>query len=210
VIEELLAKMEFGNRTLPPQGKKPTAWSQSDLAAVREHYPRGGSPEVLKHLPTPRTIRAIQEQAALMDLSAPGRWTRELDAIVLEHYTAKGADEVAILTGRTVFAVRRRAAALGIRADRSRAGVIRWAKQERKPNPAKAAPKRQKINNPALTVMKPRDRKPKPAPWHGEVDMSRAKVTIAPPFVDRRFVPDGPVRSVVDSAQCRAWAMAAA
>ena len=38
---------------------------------------------------------------------------------------------------------------------------------------------------------------------------SDTKVTIAPPFIDRRFACVGSVPSVIDSSQCRPWAMAA-
>jgi hypothetical protein len=37
---------------------------------------------------------------------------------------------------------------------------------------------------------------------------AQTKITIAPPFVDKRWLPDEVTR-VVDPAQCRAWALAA-
>ena len=182
--------------------KTPQPWSESDRTAVRTYYPLGGSLEVQRHLSVPRSIGSIQDQARLMGLSAPERyWTPAQDAIIIAHYTADGAEVVAEKTGRSVYSVRRRASLLKVPADRKRAGVIRWAKQERKPNP----PKPRKVPKP-LWVMRERDKRPKVVQLQGEARItSETRVTIAPPFVDRRFTPEGPVRRVVDSAQCRAW-----
>jgi hypothetical protein len=177
-------------------------WSETDRAIVRTHYPLGGSFAVQRHLSVPRSIGSIHYQAQQMHLCAPERWTPEQDAVIVRFYTSQGGKFVAEQTGRSVLAVARRAAKLKIPADRSRAAAVRWEKQDRKPNP----PKPRKVNKP-LTVMRERDKQTKAVMLRGEADMSRAKVTIAPPFVDRRFVPDGPVRRVVDSSQCRAWAV---
>ena len=189
--------------------KNPPPWSEADRQAVRTYYPLGGSPEVLKHLSIPRSNRSIQEQAALLNLSAPGRWTDELDNIIRARYTTEGAEVVAEQTGRTTLAVRRRAAILGVKADLHLSGLRRYQKHPKKPNPPKVKPKRaRKANNPGLTVMAKRDRAPQ-VRLEGEPKItSDTKVTIAPPFVDRRFAPSGPVPRVVDSGRCRAWARA--
>jgi hypothetical protein len=182
--------------------KKPQPWSDADRAIVRTHYPLGGSIEVQQHLSMPRSIHSIQDQAQQMDLSAPERWTPALDAILVECYTSEGAKSVAEKTGRSVSSVCRRAAKLKVPADRSRAAAVRWAKQERKPNP----PKARKVNAP-MTVVRARDKRPKPVQLQGEARItSETRVTIAPPFVDRRFMPTGPVPRVVDAAKCRTWA----
>ena len=199
MIQYMLEKMELGTRPVPPQGTKPNAWTDADRELVRTLYPIGGTPEVRKHLPN-RTVRAIQEQAALMHVSAPGRWSAEQDACIREHYTLQGGEAVAKMTGRTTFAVRRRAAILDVPADRHLSGKRKYKAQVNKPNP----PKEKKFK--PLTVMRARDKRPKVVPLQGEVDLSKAVYTIAEPFVDRRFMPDGPVASVVNPEQCRAWA----
>lgn len=63
----------------------------------------------------------------------------------------------------------------------------------------------------ALTVMRKSAKKPAQTPQLvGEPIITSATiVTIAAPFVDRRFAPDGPVSRVVDSADCREWVRAA-
>ena len=117
---------------------KPRAWTDADLAALREHYPIGGSPAVKLHV-AGRSTRAIQNQAHLMGLTTQCLWWDEAgDALVREHYTDKGAAAVSEMTGRTVLAVRRRAQVLGIKADKARAGRMRvekLKKEKRMPKP---------------------------------------------------------------------------
>ena len=180
------------------RGKKPPAWSEAEMAAVREHYSAGGSKAVLPFVPG-RSIRAIQNQAHLMKLFAPQEtwWSAQEDALLREHYATKGSAAVGQMIGRTEMAVRHRAQTLKVRGSKF---------HMRKP------PKEPKKRAPASTVLRKSAKQPEPAPrLSGDpIITSATRVTIAPAFVDRRFVPTGPLPRVVDSQACRDWAKAAA
>jgi hypothetical protein len=168
------------------------AWTDADLAAVREHYPLGGSQAVLKHV-SGRSIRAIQNQASLLRLVAPDKdlWTPAQDAVLREHYARSGARAVAAMIGRTVQGVRRRATVLKVSGSNRRPRPEQRKEKAPKPNPIRAL------------------RKPAAKPTRGMVGepiiTSATRVTICPHGEDTRFLPDGPVPRVVDSAECRGW-----
>ena len=123
-------------------------------------------------------------------------WTPEMDQLILQHYTSKGGLAVAAMTGRTAKAVRRRAAKLGVSSDKSATARRRIEDRLRVTVG----------NSPSITVIRKRQHQPK---MIGEAEVtSDTKVTIAAPFVDRRWAVAGKVPSVVDSSQCRAWARA--
>lgn len=180
------------------RGKKPPAWSDAEMAAVREHYSAGGSKAVLPFVPG-RSIRAIQNQAHLMKLSAPQEtwWSAQEDALLREHYATKGGAAVGQMIGRTEMAVRRRAQTLKVRGSKF---------HMRKP------PKEPKKRAPAPTVLRKAAKVKQETPrLSGEaIITSTTRVTIAPAFVDRRFAPSGPPPRVVDSDACRDWAKVAA
>jgi hypothetical protein len=196
--------MELGNRPAARQGAKPNAWTAAEDAVMHQHYPVGGWAAVEPLLPG-RSRKGVYLRAATLNLHSHlgrGKWTPAEDAVLVAHYTDKGAAHIAEQIGRTVLSVRYRASFLGIQADRARAGRARVA-----------AVKREKVIKGAknLTYFPPKaKRKPTAIALQGEARITSAtKITIAPPFVDRRFLPDGPVPSVVDSGQCRDWARAA-
>ena len=206
-IKDAAAKMQFGTRPQRNHGLKPNAWTAAECEAVRTHYLNGGATEVLKWVN--RSRHAINCQAAKLGVKTNLRaadhwgWSQDQDAALIRHYSAKGAEYVSGLTGRSVLAVRHRAAKLGVRADKSIAAKARYAVQPNKPNPAKRGPKPK-----GITL---RDRnKPRFEPMTGEPKITAdTKITIAAPFVDRRWIPDH-VAHVVDSEDCRDWARAAA
>lgn len=180
------------------RGKKPPAWSEAEMAAIREHYNAGGSKAVLPFVPG-RSIRAIQNQAHLMKLSAPKEmwWSAQEDALLREHYATKGGAAVGQMIGRTEMAVRHRAQVLKVRGSKA---------HMRKP------PEEPKKRAPAPTVLRKTEKAKQEAPrLSGEpIITSATRVTIAPAFVDRRFAPSGPLPSVVDPEDCRDWARSAA
>jgi hypothetical protein len=204
-IADLAAKMELGTLPVRKQGIKPNAWTEAENQILREGYPQGGSVAVM-HLLHRRTRKGVNCQAAKLGLRNVNNvriqdWTEAQLAGVRDHYTAKGARYVSDLIGRSVFAVRHKAADMGIPADKSLAGKVRH-EQQRKPTPPKPR------HGPKMVVM----RKPEKKPAHGftgeEIRTRNTKITIAPPFVDKRWASEH-VPSVVDSEQCRAWALAA-
>jgi hypothetical protein len=202
-IAELTAKMQHGTRPVKKQGIKPNAWTEAENAVMLKFYVTGGASAVMKLVQ--RSRKAINCQAGKLGIKTTPRmaeweWSKDQDRAIIHHYQAKGGAYVVELTGRSIFAVRRRAAYLGIRADKSLAAKVRYAKQKQKPNPPKLiAPKAGK----KFTVMPPKARF---SPLVGEPRItSQTKITIAPPFVDKRWIPDH-VPSVVDSSKCRSWA----
>ena len=181
--------------------KKPNEWSEQEDALMRQHYPVGGLRAVAPFLPG-RSSKAVHMRARFLEVRShlgPGQWTDSEDAVLREHYTAQGAAYVGERIGRTVLSVRHRAGVLGVKADKARAGRCRVA----------AVKARKQAAGELIVAAPSKKAKPKPAPvqWaNQQADTSKAKKTIAPPFVDRRFTATGPVQRVVDSRECRAWA----
>jgi hypothetical protein len=184
-------------------GKKPNAWTQYELNVLADHYLTGGAVEVSKRIN--RSKKAIQTQAGLMGLAMirADWWTAEEDDFLKANYFQKGGIYVSQQLGRSPTAVRKRAVVLGVPADKHRTAVGRYAEQKVKPNPSK------KGIGPKMTVVRERDKKASAPKLEGEpIVTADTKVTIAPPFVDRRWLPDSVVR-VVDPDNCREWARAA-
>lgn len=105
-------------------------WTTTELAAVREHYPRGGVEACLPHVQ--RNRQSIYQRAAAMGLHAPGysgareRWPNdpELDERIRrlhEHPLQRGAiRDFAECVGRPCWYVSRRARELGLKTPRFR------------------------------------------------------------------------------------------
>ena len=172
---------------------KPELWSDEDNAVLRKVYLKGGPSAVIPLLSKPRTIKGVCERALRMGLTRPPDWDDREKAIVLEHYTLKGSSYCAsLLPGRTLSSVRSMAMALGVRVIRK---GLKHSKPKAKPEPEK--------------VVKLLKSAPAQKPRNGLVGepiiTSDTKVTIAPPFVDRRWTADR-VERVVDSLGCREWA----
>lgn len=176
-------------------------WTPDECEIVRQHYPAGGSAEVLKLLPN-RTLKAVQGQARRLGLPMRAKnWPAEHDELLRQHYRARGGLVVAEMTGRSVVAVQTRARILGVRADRAAEASRRMLAKTTQNNVPHA---QTRIGGPALQVKRERV-KSRPMLTGDAIITSETKVTIAPPFVDRRWLPDVVVR-VVDSSECREWA----
>jgi hypothetical protein len=163
-------------------------WTGAENALMLEHYQSGGVAQMRQMLLT-RTPQAIHAQAAKLGLSILAEfWSAEQDEAVRRHLPSLGPVAVGAMVGRTPGAVRARASRLGVRAE----------KRPREPKPKPPPPIRAMRKSAA-----------KPVPVRGPVGdpiiTAETRVTIAPTFVDRRFLPDGPVPRVVDSAECRGW-----
>lgn len=187
------------------QGIKPNAWTKSEDALMREHFPATGANVLVDLLPR-RTRKAILDHAGRIGLTSPKGWTPEQDAVLLEHYTEHGSDYCVALTGRTALAVRQRARRLGLQGDHSRCGRLgAEARKAKYPQKPKREPKSIRFRRLERGLVRPAA--PKLA---GEPIITPATVyTIAPPFVDRRWLPDTVAR-VVDSGAARPWAAAVA
>jgi hypothetical protein len=196
-IKELAAKMEFSTRPAPKQGIKPNQWTVIENDLMRKHYANVGPAGMLDKLT--RSHKAIRLQAARLGLvfRYQPTWLPEQEQAVRDHYRAKGGEAVAKMIGRSVFAVRRMASRLGIKADMSRHGRGK-AKQE----------KIARIKKEKVGIVLPKSRgaqKPVPELQGEAIITPKTIITIAPPFVDTRWIPEKVTR-VVDSSQCRAWA----
>lgn len=169
---------------------RPNSWTDAENDLMRLHYTTRGATGLL--LMVKRTRKAINLQAAKLGLQFNPLWTEEHVAILREHYTSKGSAYVAKLVGRSHTAVRAKAIELGVRGNR------------RRPKPRNSKPAQ-------IVVLRKSEPKPKPkAGLIGEPIINDAtRITIAPPFVDRRWLADVVV-PVVDSSQCRLWARTAA
>ena len=172
---------------------KPEIWSDEDNAVLRRVYLKGGPGAVIPLLSKPRTIKAVCERALRMGLTRPTEWGESEKAIVLKHYTLKGSSYcAALLPGRTPLSVRSMARVLGVQFIRK---GVKYSKPKAKQKPEK--------------VVKLLKSAPAQKPRNGLVGepiiTSDTKVTIAPPFVDRRWLADR-VERVVDSLGCREWA----
>jgi hypothetical protein len=202
-IKELTAKMQLSTTTYTTQGKKPNAWTPAEDAILHQHFAKGGAGACREHLPN-RSDKAIRLRAS--NIGAKYReqalpWTKAEDDLMVAHYSQRGSEYVAQATNRTQLSVRHRARRLGLKADLSLRGIERVARGK-----AKKPPMPQKVlHGPKLTVVK-RKEKQKKDQWSGEAEInSKTIVTIAAPFIDRRWVPDV-VPRVVDSRECRDWA----
>lgn len=192
-LSAAVAKMGLSGRKVGAQGDKPNGWTDAEDALMRQHYRERGAVFLVTLLPG-RTMNAIHQHASAMGLSSRSDWTPEQDELIRQHLPSAGAAAVSAMVGRTPGAVRARASRLKVRAERP------IQRKERSPRV------------PAPTVLrKAVKQKAEHQPLQGEARITSAtRVTIAPPFVDCRFVPTGPVQRVVDSAGCRDWARAAA
>lgn len=171
----------------------PIAWTADELALMREHYVQNGAAWMAAHL-LARSQRAVWIKAADLGLHRNKDWQHDEDEALRANYFAHGAAKVVEITGRSETAVHSRAAKLGIFGDRNR----------RKPRKEKADP----AVNPNMTRIPTRQ----PAQWAPDeqaVITSETRVTIAPPFVDRRWIVDNVPRAV-SSAECREWAKVSA
>ena len=193
ILSAAVAKMDLTGRKVGAQGDKPNGWTDAEDALMRQHYRERGAVFLAALLPG-RTMNAIHQHASAMGLSARSDWTAEQDEMIRQHLPSAGAAAVAAMVGRTPGAVRARASRLKVRAARP------VQRKERSPRV------------PAPTVLrKAAKQKPEPQTLQGEARITSAtRVTIAPAFIDTRFVPTGPVPRVVDSADCREWARSAA
>ena len=166
-------------------------WTEDEAALMRKHYPTRGATGLL--LMVKRTRKAINLHAGKLRLTFDPSWSDEHKALLREHYAAKGSAHVAGLVGRSEFAVRAKAIDMGVKGDRYR------KKGPRKNRPASGLVLRK--SGPAP--------KAKPGLTGEPIITSETRVTIAPPFIDRRWLADV-VSQVVDAAECREWARAAA
>ena len=177
--------------------KQPNGWTDEQILLVKEHYGKASRQQMCEMIPA-RTWKAIKAMGCKFGLSTPraSSLTDAEKSLILEQYPTLGAAAIAKSIGRTEASVYHHAAALGIRIIRKPAvkDVQKKAEPKRKSGP-KPKPR---MGQTTITIRE--------APLRGEpIITADTKITIAPPFVDRRFVPDV-VRSVVDSSQCREWA----
>lgn len=174
--------------------KQPNGWSEAELDILAKHYGTATKAQILALLPK-RTWRAIKGMAYtrgnLTQRMIP--WTAEQLETMRKHYEDLGAAVLAKMIGRTPVSVWCRAKAMGLKVAKKPA-----VKAEMK----KAGPKPQ-AKNPTLS--RPVE-KPQAVPFRDMegVITTDTKVTIAPPFVDRRWLVES-APNVIDSAQCRAW-----
>jgi len=166
-------------------------WTPDRLAVLREHYPAKGAVWVADQLGCgPKTVE--DKCSRLKVRRVRNAHAIERDEAIRKHYADLGTEAIAQMFGIPASSVRRRAAQLKVKADRSR-------------------PKPRRANQTPTTVVLRKSAKKPAALTKQEVDRTPAKSTgKCKPFVDRRWLPDGPVPRVVDSAECRPWAKAAA
>jgi hypothetical protein len=178
--------------------KQPNGWTPEEEALLVDNYGKATKEQLLALLPN-RTMRAIRGRACLLGnlTQKLTPWTAEQTALMHKHYAELGADAMAKMLGRTPASVWHRAQDLKL-VIRKRPAVPKGrAKTGPKPKPAKN-----------ITFARPVE-KPLPVPFKDKEGVITAdtKVTIAPPFVDRRWVVEVAPR-VVDASQCRAWVTA--
>ena len=166
-------------------------WTAAEDALILAEYATVGAKRLVPHLPG-RSEAMVSNRAVRLgtrfQLQNRTKWSPAEDAMMRAHYPSHGADSLAQLTGRGLGSVRMRANALGLVVDKAikvaRMRNARWG----------AAPAKGKSRY--------------SAPIGEAYTTDRTKVTIAPPFVDRRWMSDDEVPKVVDSAHCRDWASA--
>ena len=173
---------------------RPAKWTADEDALMHKHFASIGASGLVKML-SGRTKKAIGCRAGTLGITVPCvRWTPEMDAVLLANYFAKGPSGCAVLVGCTEHAARKRGGVLGLKANRRRARP-----DLRKPK-VYALPTKPDYNTIGTRI---RESKLRGEP----IITASTKVTIAPPFVDKRWVAES-VQRVVDSAQCREWARA--
>ena len=184
------------------QGAKPNEWTDAEDAVMHSRYPELGPTRIGPLLPG-RTLKAIKLRAWTLRVKFKRyrEWSPELDESIRLRYPTEGGNALAAEHGVEPITIRKRAVQLGVK-------VLSKPLPPREKG-AKAPARHPKIL--ALTVMRKSAKNPAQTPQLvGEPIITSATiVTIAAPFVDRRFVPDGPVSRVVDSADCREWVRAA-
>ena len=182
---------------------KPNSWTEAEDAVMHSRYPELGPTRIGPLLPG-RTLKAIKLRAGQLNVRCKRyrEWSPESDEAIRARYPSEGGNTLAAEQGVDPNIIRKRAERLGVK-------VLNKPLPPPREKGAKAPARHPKIL--ALTVMRKSAKKPAQTPQLvGEPIITSATiVTIAAPFVDRRFVPDGPVSRVVDSADCREWVRAA-
>lgn len=173
-------------------------WTKAEDDRLRELYPKSGT-ACISEFPG-RTRKALKTHAKYIGLRVTGHrrveggWTFEEDDILRTHYAISGGPRVAEMVGRTLGAVRTRAQLIG----------VSGAKKPPPQRPAKK-PSEMRVRPIVAPKVVPATRIPA-AHFKGEARVTNeTKVTIAPPFVDRRFAVDQ-APAVVNSSKCRDWA----
>ena len=173
--------------------KQPNGWTDDEIAALQEHYGKVPSAKMMELIPT-RSWKAIKAYGCKLGKTTPrpSTWTPEQTAILIEHYPLLGAEAVAKMIGRPASSVWHRAADLKVKVRNKKPVEVK----AKKPKPMKAI----KFKASGFSV------RIEPSKLRGEpIITASTKVTIAPPFVDKRWIADS-VQRVVDSSQCREWA----
>ena len=186
------------------QGAKPNEWTDAEDAVMHSRYPELGPTRIGPLLPG-RTLKAIKLRAGQLNVRCKRyrEWSPESDEAIRARYPTEGGNALAAEHGVEPITIRKRAVQLGVKV------IVKPLPPPRQKGAKAPARHPKKL---ALTVMRKSAKKPAQTPrLAGEPIITSATiVTIAAPFVDRRFVPDGPVSRVVDSAQCREWAKVSA
>ena len=185
------------------QGAKPNEWTDAEDAVMHSRYPELGPTRIGPLLPG-RTLKAIKLRAGQLNVRCKRyrEWSPESDEAIRARYPTEGGNALAAEHGVEPITIRKRAVQLGVKV------IVKPLPPPRQKGAKAPARHPKKL---ALTVMRKSATKPAQTPrLVGEpIITSKTIVTIAAPFVDRRFVPDGPVSRVVDSAECREWVRAA-
>ena len=125
-------------------------------------------------------------------------WTQEKNELLEQHYFARGGEWIAEQLGCSVVSVRSQARRLGVKADPHRKNPRKATKRARELRAIRAVTGRKSPYAPSVVI-----------PTKGFVGepiiTEKTRVTVAPPFVDRRWVVEKAER-VVDSGECREWA----
>lgn len=202
-LSEVIAKMDLSGRKVGAQGAKPNEWTDAEDALMHARYPELGPTRMVALLPG-RTMKGIKFRAWKLRVKFKrySEWSPELDEAIRARYPSEGGNTLAAEQGVDPNIIRKRAERLGVK-------VLNKPLPPPMEKGAKVLARHHKKL--ALTVMRKSAKKPAQTPrLAGEPIITSATiVTIAAPFVDRRFVPDGPVSRVVDSADCREWVRAA-
>lgn len=114
-------------------------WTVEADAELAEHYPDKGPRDTAALMG--RSVVSVRERAYVLGIAYVGipvprqilksetgaMWPTEQDEVLIENYETFGAKRTAaLLPGRTLIAVRQRAYALGLRADRSARCRVRY------------------------------------------------------------------------------------
>lgn len=95
-------------------------WTEEEDAIIRRYYPSEGG-QVLDRLPQRAKMHSLHRRASILGIRVTNpqghiRWTPEEDALLRQHYYAKGSAGCAQLINRTRHSINRRASYLGIKA----------------------------------------------------------------------------------------------